>query len=241
MLKRIFAQTLLVMLAGSLIATLFTILTSQSLFESETLVMPYAFPTSQDMTGVTAQPAAARTHVGIVAGHWGNDSGAVCSDGLTEVDLNLQVATLVQQRLAAQPDISVDLLQEFDPKLNGYKAQALVSIHADSCTYVNDLATGYKVAPSLASMQPERADRLTACLRSRYAAATRLNYHNSITPDMSSYHAFNEISPETPAAIIEIGFMNLDRNFLTQHTDAVAQGIADGLLCYLYNENIPAP
>jgi len=62
---------------------------------------------------------------------------------------------------------------------------------------------------------------------------------------MTSYHAFAEIDPETTAAIIEVGFLNLDRQILTQKADLVAQGIADGILCYLNNEDLsqdtPAP
>ncbi len=240
MLKRIFSQVIVVSLVGVVIATLFTALTSQTLFGSEAIPLPYAFPTDESGAQTTGSTSPSRPRVGIVAGHWGNDSGAVCSDGLAEVDINLRVATLVQQRLAEQ-DIEVDLLKEFDPRLNGYQAQALLSIHADSCTYINDLATGYKIASSLAGTQPERAERLVACIRDRYAAVTGLPYHNSITPDMSSYHAFNEISPDTPATIIEVGFMNLDREILTQQPEVIAQGIVNGLLCYLYNENISGP
>ena len=240
MLKRTFSQIIIVSLVGVVIATLFTALTSQTLFGSQAIPLPYALPTGESSTQTTDNTSPSRPHVGIVSGHWGNDSGAVCPDGLTEAEINLSVATLVQQRLAEQ-DIDVDLLKEFDPRLNGYQAQALLSIHADSCTYINDLATGYKIAPSLAGSQPERAKRLIACIRDRYAAVTGLPYHNSITPDMSSYHAFSEVSPNTPAAIIEVGFMNLDREILTQHPEVIAQGIVNGLLCYLYNESIPGP
>ena len=55
---------------------------------------------------------------------------------------------------------------------------------------------------------------------------------------MSSYHAFNEIDDDTPAVIIETGFMNLDRQILTQQPELVAGGISDGILCYIYNEDI---
>jgi len=41
------------------------------------------------------------------------------------------------------------------------------------------------------------------------------------------------------AAIIETGFLNLDRDFLTQQPDLAAKGISDGILCYLRNEDIP--
>jgi N-acetylmuramoyl-L-alanine amidase len=172
-------------------------------------------------------------------GHWGddNDPGAVCSDGLTEFKINQDVATLVQQALTNE-GFDVDLLREFDPLLDNYQALLLISIHADSCDYINPQATGFKVAASLNTPRPDKTARLTACLRNRYALTTQLTVHNSITPDMSSYHAFDEINDDTPAVIIETGFMNLDRQLLTQRTDLVAEGITNGILCYIYNEDI---
>ena len=181
-----------------------------------------------------------KPRIGIVVGHWGdnNDPGAVCPDGLTELQVNQNVATRVQQNLAGE-GFDVDLLKEFDPNLKGYRALALVSIHADSCQYVNDEASGYKVAPSMENRRPERTNRLTSCLKLRYEEATGLLPHNSITIDMSSYHAFDEIDVDTPAAIIETGFLNLDRQLLTQEPGKVAEGISKGILCYIYNESIP--
>ena len=203
---------------------------------SEAINATEASPTPEWPTP-TARPL---PRIGIVVGHWGvnNDPGAVCPDGLTELQVNQEVATRVQQTLISE-GFDVDLLREFDPKLEGYRALALVSIHADSCQYINDQATGYKVAPSMANRRPERTKRLTDCLRFRYEETTGLLAHNSITPDMSSYHAFDEIDIDTPAAIIEVGFLNLDRQILTQEPDRIASGISKGILCYIYNENIP--
>ncbi len=179
--------------------------------------------------------------IGVVAGHWGNDSGSVCLDGLTEVDVNQKIASLVQKKLIER-GYDVNLLKEFDHQLAGYKATILVSIHADSCEFINADATGFKVAAALANPHPERATRLTACIRSRYASITGLPLHSSsVTLDMTDYHAFEEIHESTTAAIIETGFLNLDRNFLTEQSDIVAQGIVDGILCYLNNESISTP
>ena len=60
----------------------------------------------------------------------------------------------------------------------------------------------------------------------------------TITPDMTDYHTFSEIAPTTIAAIIETGFLNLDREILTKHADQVATGIVDGILCFANNENV---
>ena len=182
-----------------------------------------------------------RPLVGIVAGHWGNDSGSVCNDGLTEAEVNLEIASLVQKYLTEQ-GYDVDLLKEFDLGLTGYEATALVSIHADSCDYINDLATGFKVAQAMSSKRPERVARLTACLRSRYTQITGMPLHStSVTGDMTSYHAFGEINDSTAAVIIETGFLNLDRQFLTQTPELAAQGIADGVVCFINNESITSP
>jgi N-acetylmuramoyl-L-alanine amidase len=50
---------------------------------------------------------------------------------------------------------------------------------------------------------------------------------------MSRYHAFQEISPQTPAAIIEIGFLKGDRELIAEHPEKAAQGILAGLECFL--------
>jgi N-acetylmuramoyl-L-alanine amidase len=59
---------------------------------------------------------------------------------------------------------------------------------------------------------------------------------------MRGYHAFSEIDPNTIAAIIETGFLNLDQNILVKETDKVAYGVARGILCFVRNENVePTP
>jgi N-acetylmuramoyl-L-alanine amidase len=169
--------------------------------------------------------------VGIVAGHWESDSGAICPDGLTEVEINLEIARRVVS-LLTQSGYDAEMLSEFSDQLDGYQAAVLVSIHADSCNVPE--ATGFKVARVSSSRVPELEDQLVACLIERYHEATGLSFHrNSFTYDMTEYHAFYEIAPETPAAIIEIGFMSADRDLLTKKQDRVAQGIVNGIKCFV--------
>jgi N-acetylmuramoyl-L-alanine amidase len=167
--------------------------------------------------------------VGLIAGHAGNDSGAVCGDGLTEAQINAAVAAQVARQLEAA-GITVQILDEFDRRLDGYSATALISIHADSCDYINDLATGFKISGSPLT----DSSALSICMEQAYGQATGLPYHpNSITPDMDNYHAFRKISAGTPALIIEVGFMNLDREILTTGSSQVTKGLIDGILCFL--------
>jgi N-acetylmuramoyl-L-alanine amidase len=239
-----FRQLEIVIGVAILIATLFTAWTEPGLLPgslSDKLSNALTLQRTTPQANSPTTPTHPITRIGIVAGHSGNDSGAVCPDalgGFREVDLNLSIASLVREALVAA-GYDVDLLAEFDPRLSGYSAQALVSIHADSCDYINDQASGFKVSAAISTKYPEQAARLTTCLRSRYADATGMEFHSgSVTADMTNYHAFSEINNETPAAIIETGFMNLDREVLTQHQDMVANGIASGILCFIRNEDV---
>lgn len=232
-----------------LVATLFTLWTPNNVFSNNMMermfqAMSPSQPAPADAAGegTAAAPAQQplKPRIGLVAGHYGNDSGAVCPDGLTEASVNLKIASLVQEKLT-NAGYQVDLLKEFDPRLSEYEAVALVSIHNDSCVYVGDQATGYKVAAAPSTIYPEKAMRLTACLSQRYNSITGMQFHyNTVTNDMTEYHAFGEIHSDTTAAIIETGFLNLDRDMLTNHTDLVAEGVASGILCFVRNEDIPA-
>jgi len=185
-------------------------------------------PVPGDSLVPTSKPA---PKVGIVAGHYGFDSGAVCPDGLQEVEITLAVAQKVVA-LLERKGYRVELLGEFDNAILGYQADAFVSLHADSCDVPG--ASGFKVARVTNSAVPEEEDRLVGCLWNEYEKWTGLARHeNSITPDMRQYHAFRKIAPETPGAIIEMGFMLDDRNILLYEQDRVARGIASGIICFL--------
>jgi N-acetylmuramoyl-L-alanine amidase len=225
-----------------LVATLFVAFTPNSFSgggltdQLAAILTPQSNP--EILPGTTPHPS---VRIGIVSGHLGNDSGTVCDNGTTEAEVNLKIATIVQQKLNAL-GYETDLLKERDPRLDGYRAAVLVSIHNDSCKYINDQATGFKVAAAMSTRDTNLANRLQACLRDRYQSTTKLPWHNSVTNDMTFYHAFNEIDPGTPAAIIETGFLNLDYQFLTTQTSLVATGVANGILCFINNENIaPTP
>jgi N-acetylmuramoyl-L-alanine amidase len=172
--------------------------------------------------------------VGIVAGHSGHGPGAVCPDGLSEVEINRAVAGEVVALLKRR-GYHADLLQEFDERLPGYRADALISIHADSCDVPG--ASGFKVARVTESAVPEAEDRLVDCLYQEYQAYTGLPRHpNSVTDDMTNYHTFWDIDERTPGAIIEIGFMLEDRYLLVKRPKVVARGIAAGIVCFLESE-----
>jgi N-acetylmuramoyl-L-alanine amidase len=170
--------------------------------------------------------------IGIIPGHWENDSGAVCDDGLTEAEITLSVAKKVRDLLEWY-GYDVELLPEYSPRIAGYVADAFVAIHADSCL-LQEGTTGFKVARVQNSAIPTLDDHLAQCLWTEYEAATHLSRHEgSITADMLHYHALKDIAAQTPGAIIEIGFLGKDRETLVFRQDIVAQGIANALICFL--------
>lgn len=234
--------------AAFIVATLFTIwtpgsLVSKSLEERMSEALQAQSGSSESLVQTEEIPDDFPTNrIALVVGHLGNDSGAVCQDGLREVDVNNTIATYVQKRLL-EMGYQVDLLEEFDSRLEDYRGMILLSIHTDSCDYVNDLATGFKIAAALSEEKFENSTRLVNCISDRYATITGLTYHyQSITNDMTYYHAFDEINPLTTAAIIETGFLNLDRQILTEKPDQIAEGIVAGIQCYLKNESVkPTP
>ena len=181
--------------------------------------------------------------IGIVSGHRGpeNDPGAVCDDGLTEAEINFSVAQMIVTDLRSR-GYTVDLLDEFDSRLEGFQGAALVSIHVNDCTdYGVGVASGYLVARAAARPPGGFDDVLAECIALHYGRITQKQRLFSLTLDMTDYHTFREIHPLTPAAIIELGFLRNDREMLTQHQPDMASGIIDGILCFLSGENpIPA-
>jgi N-acetylmuramoyl-L-alanine amidase len=174
--------------------------------------------------------------VGVVSGHRGpqNDPGAVCPDGLTEREINFNVAQVVVANLQ-NLGYTVDLLDEFDPRLQNYQAAALLSIHANTCReWPNgEVISGYLIAGPAARVTARGNDELLVdCVSRYYALGTGLERREGTTIDMTDYHNFREIHPLTPGAIIELGFMRADRALLLQ-PDRLGQSLTQGLLCFL--------
>jgi len=170
-----------------------------------------------------------RGKVGLLVGHWKRDSGAVCLDGIKEVDVNLTIAQLVADLLQRR-GYEVDLLAESDKRLGGYKADVFIALHADSCV---PHAHGFKVASPTESEFIIENPRLIECLWSNYEAATGLARQPAgITRDMLEYHAFRRIDPMTPAAIIEMGFISTDRAILLDQPERAARGIVKAIECF---------
>lgn len=226
-----------------LMATLFTGF-SPKMFSGNFGTIISGLLTPQPVGGEAVPTTQQTLRIGIVSGHWGNggDPGAVCPDGTSELDVNLAISSIVRQQLEAR-GYMIDMLQEFDPRLEGYQAALMLSIHSDTCDVIDSQATGFKIAASSYSRDKNLTDRLSACLYDRYGSITGLTYRaGNITLNMTDYHAFRAIDPSTPAAIIETGFLGLDHDLLVNHPDVVANGVVAGVLCFVRSESVqPIP
>lgn len=162
----------------------------------------------------------------------------VSGDGWDEVVVNHQIAQKVADLLSRE-GLDVDILPTTIPE--GYKADVFVALHCDG--FEDDASLrGFKVARSDWSKQPAVDDALVSDLVRDYEAATGLPEDKAtISDNMTQYYAFNyvkyhhAISPSTPAAIIEMGFLtnDADRELLMKEQDKAARGIARAVLDFL--------
>ena len=228
---------IIIITAAGLTATIFTWWTPSKFITSDVRdELSVALATSVATFEPTALPTPnwAR-RVGVVSGHRGpqNDPGAVCPDGLTEASINEAVSAIVVRNLRGR-GYTVDLLDEFDQRLDNYQAAALLSIHTNTCQDFGEVVSGYLIAAAAARITSRGTDGLLVdCVSQSYALASGLERREGVTVDMTDYHTFREIHPQTPAAIIELGFMLADRQILTEGVDVLGRGITDGLICFL--------
>ncbi|MDX2139315.1 MAG: N-acetylmuramoyl-L-alanine amidase [Chloroflexota bacterium] len=244
---------IIVVVAGGLTATIFTWFTPPALISQDVRDdLSAALATDAVSSGdgfATFVPTAAPTpnwlkRIGIVSGHRGGDiydPGAVCLDGSgnavrpNENDINFSVAEPLVNNLRAM-GYTVDLLDEFDPRLNNYQAAALVSIHANTCQEWpgGEVVSGFLIAgPAARTSMRGNDDLLVGCIAQYYGAIMGMQRREGVTRDMTDYHNFREVHPQTPAAIIELGFMLADWDKLTTQPDLMAQAIQNGILCFV--------
>ncbi len=231
-------------LTATLTATIFTWWQGPEFLSAtvrDDLSVALATATSQGISvRATALPVTPNwlRRVGVISGHRGpeNDPGAVCPDGLTEAEINLAVAERVVRNLQAR-GYTVDLLDEFDPRLTDYKADMLLSIHANTCQDYGEFVSGYLISTADSRVNSGSDQLLVECVASYYGRDTQLDRRYGLTRDVTDYHVFRKIHPRTPGAIIELGFMLADRDLLTTQHDLMAGAITNGILCYLEPES----
>lgn len=193
--------------------------------------------------------AAAPLHVGLQAGHWRSGelpdelrslrgSTGTAAAGVREWEVNLDIAQRAAVYLRGA-GIVVDVLPATVPE--SYLADAFVALHADGNTSTR--LTGYKVAASWREWSASTA--LVDALSAEYGAATGLRWDGEhISSGMRGYYAMSSrrfthtVSPYTPSAILEMGYLTnpSDRRLMLGESDRLARAVADGVLRFLRSE-----
>ena len=180
-----------------------------------------------------------RKIIGILPGHYGLDSGHQCGaeyNFVKESDVNLRLAVMVRDYLQIK-GYTVDFLHEFDPALTNYTALALVSIHANQCDSTNQ--SGFNVTTGGQNSYPSESKRLNDCLTYHYMQNSGLNFlGENYTPGEEMLYSFDNVNNYTTISIIHTGFLGNDYRTISEKTNSLAKGIADGIICYVEDEAI---
>lgn len=188
-----------------------------------------------------------QTRIGIQVGHWKmdelpsefsetsrwNTGGSV--SGVDEWASSLDIANKLQEILGRSGYL-VDIIPATIPV--DYQADAFISLHADGNEVTS--VSGFKVAANSWD-ETGKAEILSSKIEAAYKAATGMITDPNITEDMTEYYAFNRIkynhsiAETTPGVILEYGFLTnySDRLYIVNHSDKIAQAIADGIEDYL--------
>ena len=233
----------MVSLCTGLVATLLTFFTDpRSINPAVVQGLERAEAALADNAGayITATPPATpkwNYRIGIMSGHRGRDSGAVCYDDFDrviyqEVDINFAVSQRVVSNLKAE-NYAVDLLDENDPRLDNYHADALVSIHANTCLDFGEVVSGYIIAKAESRPDHGLDAFLRECVALNYGALVPLQRSYNLTADMTNYHVWRTIHPLTPGVILEMGYMLADQEILVTQPDLLAHAITNGIRCFI--------
>ncbi len=251
-----FGTVFVVVVSTALVATLLMFFVNPE-FVNPAVVQGLQLDGDEIIAGASArQPTPVTTphwlkRIGILSGHrgksatGGRDPGAVCEDEygnsfLEEADINFGVATRVVASLESM-NYAVELLDEYDPRLNDYRADALVSIHANTCFDFGEYVSGFIVAISEARPEFGADAFLRECIGENFGARVPLPRSYNVTEDMTEYHVWRKIHPLTPGMIIEMGYLLADQDVLTEDPNRLARAITDGILCFIENIGKPLP
>lgn len=184
--------------------------------------------------------------VGLQIGHWKNEelpdelyklrgtSLGAEAGGYIEWEVTSTIVHRVRSLLNSH-GIEVDIFPATIPQ--SYEADLFLSFHADGSE--NTSERGFKASGFWYDATGKNEDFLRAFYK-QYPKVTQLPSDDRVSINMLGYYAFNwiyyehTIHPMTPGIILELGFLSnpFDRNYLTQHPDNVAEGVANSVLQY---------
>jgi N-acetylmuramoyl-L-alanine amidase len=187
-------------------------------------------------TFVQTEPLYTHT-VGLQVGHWRREEASYpfsaasgsSGGGYTEAEVNLITAESVARHLSAR-GVQVDLLPTVIPK--GYKADAVVAIHADGGP---SSRRGFFVDQPARSVVSTLETQLSKSIVNEYSAAVAIPYVYRGTPNSQYYYGYYDVAASTPMVLIETGFLSNaeDRAILTEQSESTGAAIAEGITKFL--------
>jgi len=212
-----------VLLVAAVLATLFT------------LWNPYKLFSQQEVGQSELQESASggNSTIGILVGHWNVDSGSVCDDGIIEANVTEAIANQVSMKLNAL-GYPVKLLAETDLDLINFRGPLLVALYTGSCDDTSDNRSGFMVGTTLTPSDLNASNTLAVCMGEIYQSSTKLDFsYEVIAADHSAYRLFELVNKNTPMIYLEMGSLLYDQTILIDNSENVANGIVNGIQCYL--------
>jgi N-acetylmuramoyl-L-alanine amidase len=215
-----------VILVAAVLATLFTLWNPYKLF-SQQAVTQTNLQTNRDGTSTEYST------IGILVGHWKIDSGHVCENDIVEANITEAIANQVSIKLNAL-GYPVKLLAETDMDLINYRGPALVALYTGSCDDIPENKSGFTIGTTLSTSDLNSSNALAVCMGEIYQASTKLDFtYQIIASDQPAYALFAMVNPNTPMIYLEMGSLLYDQSVLVENSEKVANGIVNGIQCYL--------
>ena len=215
-----------IVLLSAVLATLLTLWNPYKLFSQKEFIQP-----GQDASADSSTTAT--NTIGILVGHWKVDSGAVCENGIVEANVNEAIANQVSVKLSAM-GYSVKLLAETDIDLINFRGPTLIAIYCKACDEESGSTSGFSIGTTLKTSDMNAANTLAACMGEIYQKSTNLDFaYQIINSDHRAYPIFEVVNPKTPMIYLEMGSLFYDQAVLIDDSEKVANGIVNGILCYL--------
>ena len=200
--------------------------------------VPTAEPAQSGASGSQADP---QKIIGILPGHYGYDTGFQCGgeyNFVKEEDVNLRLGVIVRDYLEKNGYV-VDFLHEFDPALTDYTGLALVSIHMNRCDTTDKKISGFTITTGGQNTYPSESKRLNDCLTYHYAQNSGLDFlGENYNPGEENLYSFDTVNNYTTISVIHAGYLGNDYRTISEKTQSLAKGIADGIICYVENDSV---
>ena len=215
-----------IVLVAAMLATVLTLWNPYKLFSQSEVAQI-------NQNESSAGAGSASSSIGILIGHWQTDSGNVCENGIVEADVNEAIANQVSIKLNAL-GYSVKLFSANDLDLVNFRGASLIALYSGSCEDTPENKSGFSIGTTLSTSDLNSSNALAVCMGEIYQSSTKLDFTYQIIPSTSPYYTlFETVNPNTPTIYLEMGSLYYDQAVLIDNSENVANGIVNGILCYL--------